>query len=368
MYTSEILSSHERISNILISKETVSPKDGIIGILKKVQDNNNNTNDDNNNNVRERLQNLQTFILRHRIEKVNNDFIESPYYSRFGYRNNVFGDNNVDSSINIKSNVTLHGHRYCNLLRDNWNCSGDRYLERLRESPILHKLGIGVETLPKNTQLYSEGNSHLAQLIYSWVCSSNFEEIEIYTVAADGENLNSLYVYHKEKNISIWMIDNDLVFTDVSNFTETIVDAMKMFKFDPNIVILGQINGVKDEKIKTCSKVVRESFMKSHEIETDKPLEICDQIRYESYSKAWPNAKFINLFNPPYNTQPKGEPYCTADFKQCGKKGVHACVPGPINTNVIYLVKCITSNGQECYDLENNIEKKEKKEKRSELL
>ena len=86
-----------------------------------------------------------------------------------------------------------------------------------------------------------------------------------------------------------------------------------------------------------CSKEAIKSYMQRNKIilNSSSPknkkgyfshtMKVCDDIRYEYYSKVWSKATFINLFKPPYNTQRKGEPYCSGDFNQCkNRAGQHS--------------------------------------------
>ena len=68
--------------------------------------------------------------------------------------------------------VTKSGHRWCALQRDNWSCIGSRYAHVLRQTPVFAAAELGLERYPAGTVVLVEGNSILAQPLFTIVCES----------------------------------------------------------------------------------------------------------------------------------------------------------------------------------------------------
>ena len=118
--------------------------------------------------------------------------------------------------------VTAGGHRFCSLAKDRWSCMGDRYVEKLMETPIFNIDRFGLHRLPNDSvsepspvpihmfffslllfirdfcfffctfryclsygllkTILVEGNSYIAEVFTYWICESSEAELWVLNV------------------------------------------------------------------------------------------------------------------------------------------------------------------------------------------
>lgn len=199
-------------------------------------------------------------------------------------------------------------HSWCFLVRDNWSCSGQRYEEVLKTMVTPDAQNWRLESWPRGTRFFGEGNSYFAQLIYTIVCES---DVEIYKF----ENGNSLYAYSSVNDASILLFDND----PLNLHTQKTIHLLKDVQYDPTVISLGSLNT--DPKERT-------------HMDRDHRLKNLNE-RQNTYMKAFSATPVI-----PYGEQ-KGGSNCEANFLNCVKGGSHQCIPGPISSHAALFVNII---------------------------
>lgn len=197
--------------------------------------------------------------------------------------------------------VTKTGHNWCGLVRDTWACIGEEYEQVLRDTEPFNNSAHNLKNVKPGTRIYADGNSYLAEFIYTIVCESD----ELSSMWKLGwEPGNSLLVYYNETDVAILLIDNEKYLSFSANKTLTWLDSVQ---FRPDIMILGANN----HRLKAESHAMRTS----------------------SFTQAFPQAILVSWL---YNHLPCG---CSSNFcrNECG----HQCFPGPMARGVEFLVDLI---------------------------
>ena len=70
-------------------------------------------------------------------------------------------ENKLNPLTGICEMVKSHNHAWCSLCRDNWACYGKQYDKSLKQTPPF--MGFNLLNVPKNTVIFAEGNSLLAE-------------------------------------------------------------------------------------------------------------------------------------------------------------------------------------------------------------
>ena len=135
--------------------------------------------------------------------------------------------------------VTKSGHQWCQLVRDNWSCCGDRYRQLLLNTSRFDN-AYSFDSLPSGSRIFIEGNSFMAQHILLNLC--NTKDFTIYQIKnRDGANtpfqMGSIVALNEKKNVSIVTFCNNNKLN--WNFTKTI-EALSTFR--PTLICLGNLN------------------------------------------------------------------------------------------------------------------------------
>lgn len=191
------------------------------------------------------------------------------------------------------------GHQWCMLARDDWSCAGDRYTRMLNSTPRYNST-LSFDRWPAETRVYAEGNSILAQLLYTVLCES---QAEIWKI--DGTASNSIIAF-SQSGASMFLLDNH----DFWNYnTSRSMALLKDIGFEPTVIVFGDFNG-----------------------------------GGEKFSKTRRGNIFKNQFNRSLSVSVPGRfpSTCCADFSNCREVGcIHGCFPGPIIRDAEDLVRAI---------------------------
>mmetsp|Transcript_19968 Transcript_19968/g.34355 ORF Transcript_19968/g.34355 Transcript_19968/m.34355 type:complete len:314 (-) Transcript_19968:315-1256(-) len=207
----------------------------------------------------------------------------------------------------VSREVLSTGHPWCSLYRDNWVCTGERYKQVLRETAHYDK-SFSLNAFPSNSSIYIEGNSWMAELVYTAICNSDVDR----TWLLGGITANSIFVNVMRTNVTLLLVSNHPLQGDPEKSTMLLKDI----NFNPDVIVRGSTN----EDCRNGNPNLELQHM-------------------QIYTGQFPNAPYIER---------KGQPLvpniCRADFSNCnyGKNG-HTCLPGPVNTNSELLVQKILS-------------------------
>ena len=132
-----------------------------------------------------------------------------------------------------KNLVNRAGHKWCGIVRDNWACMGDGYENTLRNT-ALYDDSLGLDAFPENTVIFAEGNSYLAEIVYTLVCHT--EGADLWN---SGQVGNDIFVHVPSRNVSLLLIDND----DMYNRDSAAMVNFLSHGFAPDLILLGNLNG-----------------------------------------------------------------------------------------------------------------------------
>lgn len=137
----------------------------------------------------------------------------------------------------VASEAQEAGHPWCSIYRDKYLCVGEQYKEVLRRTP-LYDHSFDLNAFPPNSNIYIEGNSWMAQLIYTIVC--NTDDVNVWVLQDHPGEDNSLYAKSMQYNVTLLLIDNHWLQTEPA----TTLKMLKMMHFIPDYIVSGTVNGV----------------------------------------------------------------------------------------------------------------------------
>ena len=220
--------------------------------------------------------------------------------------------------------VQKFGWDYCELIRDHYMCTGERY-ERVLGAEAPFNRSLALQNLPAGTKILAVGNSHLYELLLAPLCHLPAEAF-VYRGIRGNTHVFYLSVTASRKRgakpfsnaITFVLLDNDIFFEYPSRIERHLTKA----NFTPTHVLVGRLN---DNMIGTLEAATL-------------------------YKRLYPKAKIIKRY--------EGKPgkmmlfdyigvNCRGDFQQClsdpaevacekehteGCKSYagHQCYPGPI--------------------------------------
>lgn len=196
----------------------------------------------------------------------------------------------------VAQEVKEGGHSWCAITRDNWSCVGEQYKKVLRSTPMFDE-SWSMNAFPPNTNIYIEGNSLIAELVYGFVCGT--PSVDVWFV--DGVDGNSIVAYAPKTNVTLFMLSNH---RNLQVQPESSLGLLRQIEFIPNYIIRGPVNWVRVETFISLTERHRKIYMKE-----------------------FPAAYYQEYFDP---HTPTG---CFADFMNCREfDGFgHPCMPGPIS-------------------------------------
>lgn len=208
-------------------------------------------------------------------------------------RMNVNKPNPIQSWKEMYDSVTLAGHEFCAIIRDNWACSGKIYTERLRQTPLYQLDKYSLNNMKPHMKILMEGNSHLGQLVFPIIC---FNDSITFSLRRE----NSHLAYFPESDTTLMLLCNDRKPMD------QMLNELINMNWNPDIIVLSNLNGFSEER----------------------HVRRYNRTRHQMYTDAFPNAELLNYFDSYYKFQKN----CPAEFSGCDKKEIaaHECVPGPI--------------------------------------
>ena len=124
----------------------------------------------------------------------------------------------------VASEVQEAGHPYCSLYKEDWSCTGERYKHVLERTPLFDH-SFDLNSFPENSNIYAEGNSHMAQLVTTVVCNT--------------------------KNVRVWLLGSKddhsfLVKALDSGVTLILISNLKQLLFKSKQPLLNSINFIPD--------------------------------------------------------------------------------------------------------------------------
>jgi hypothetical protein len=200
--------------------------------------------------------------------------------------------------------TTTGGHQWCNLVRDNWSCSGDKYTEILKKTQHYDSKRLNPRLLTKGTKIFFEGNSLLAELFISIFCGT--DPPFLYHI---GGPTDSYLAYYPENDVILFALDNQYVW---QSRPREIVEVLLKSNFHPIFIAVGGINVIAKEE--------------DGETKID---------RIALYRDTWPEAVIIPMLHSHL------EWTCKAEGLHCGYGFGHQCFPGPVIREAEYLMKHI---------------------------
>lgn len=186
------------------------------------------------------------------------------------------------------------------LVRDNWSCAGYNYTRVLNTTPCYNS-SLSFDRWPAEMRVYAEGNSVLAQLLFTVLCNSHAKVWKI-----NGVLSNSDFAFAKS-GASMFLLDNHNFWN--LNTSRSMV-LLKEIGFDPTVIVYGDFN-------------FRGEFSKTE--------------RRDMFKNTFDRSRLVNF-------TPRDASPCCAEFRNCGpgKPGCgHGCFPGPINRDAEDLVRAI---------------------------
>jgi hypothetical protein len=197
----------------------------------------------------------------------------------------------------VSALLTSTGHSWCSLTRDNWACIGKRYANILKKTP-LYNPALRLDAFPRGTRIFAEGNSFLAEMLYTVICNSNGVVWNV-----DGTESNSILSVDLDHDVAMLLLDNDDHWTHHHNRT---VDMLHEAMDQPDLVVLGDLNNYQCAQRDTCKSDAH--------------------LRKAAWRKSFPGAVIMAYDG---RLVPAG---CEANFNNCRNSNEnHACFPGPIN-------------------------------------
>ena len=188
--------------------------------------------------------------------------------------------------------VTESGHRWCALQRDNWSCVGSRYADVLRQTPGFAVDELGLERYPAGTVALVEGNSILAEPLFTIVCESAADVWKL-----DGRISNSVLAHVDAANVTLLAFDNDPVWNRDADRTAELLTSMQ---YVPSVIVLGDLNG------------------DSHQNDVGN--------RTRAFRSWFPHATVLD-----WTGRNIGDGCRAAPFNDCrAVSGGHTCMPGPL--------------------------------------
>lgn len=190
--------------------------------------------------------------------------------------------------------VKSHNHTWCSLCRDNWACYGKQYDKSLKQTPPF--MGFNLLNVPKNTVIFAEGNSLLAEKLYYLVCETNKVLLNNKHLSSGGldalikPGYNDMFLHLSINNLLLVLFDNHY-----SLDTAHVINILRKIAVQPTIIIIGHTN--------------TGGFTE-------------DSARFHAYHTAFPNVPLINqTFG--FSHRSCTAPYCKNDLSHH-----HQCSPG----------------------------------------
>ena len=103
----------------------------------------------------------------------------------------------------VASEVQEAGHPYCSLYKEDWSCTGERYKHVLERTPLFDH-SFDLNSFPENSNIYAEGNSHMAQLVTTVVC--NTKNVRVWLLGSKDDH--SFLVKALDSGVTLILISN----------------------------------------------------------------------------------------------------------------------------------------------------------------
>lgn len=239
------------------------------------------------------LTSLASLRVNKEVYKVYTDLHSTTLHDLWEIRNTKFTWENVTSDI-----MRAGGHRWCFLQRDNWSCTGEKYIKYLSDIPPFNASLYHPNLLRRGTKIFFEGNSYLAQIMFSLICETN--PTAVYRL---DRNTNDIIAYYSESDVLILGIDND---KELQTHPSEVTTLLKSVGFYPVYLIVGPSNFDRTASNSNQTMTYKDRLM--------------------MFYSAWPESVLVPLQY--YHAQTD----CAADFLQCHAfppfHHHHQCFPG----------------------------------------
>jgi len=153
--------------------------------------------------------------------------------------------------------VKQAGHHWCGLSKDNWACYGSHYTDQLTQTPHFNQ-SLGIFRLKKNSIIFVEGNSFLAERILYWACETSYimkthlnfrvpdSKLLVYKLSSDESNNDYLIHIPGPQNITLLLLDNDKCWNHNTSQTVSLLQSLSIF---PSAIVLGHLNYIESENL-----------------------------------------------------------------------------------------------------------------------
>jgi hypothetical protein len=237
---------------------------------------------------------------------MNIDRINNAFSTHMTFADDINNVSNFIHNFRNGTNMTLESyyhavtsteHTFCTLLRDDFCCIGERYIAVLKNTPLFNRK-YSMLNMKSGISILLEGNSHLAELVDTWVCESYaFNKIpgniKVW-IEKDSILNNNLYIEIIKPSVKILLIDND---RRINFYGYDMHEHISSLNSSFDIIGVGKLNWLWKKNI-----TVREEYYKLH----------------------FPNSTVI-----PFN-ETLLPCDCRSDFIYCDQACGHQCSPGPI--------------------------------------
>ncbi|CAE7249245.1 unnamed protein product [Symbiodinium natans] len=136
----------------------------------------------------------------------------------------------------IDAAIDSSGHTRCGTARDSWSCAGTGYSRELNHTKPWNA-SYDILKLPLGTQILALGNSLMAQLVHTVICSHHWDIV----YPNPDIRANSVIVQNNATGIILVLISNE---QDVDGSVKPSHPAnlIRQVKWVPDIILLGSIN------------------------------------------------------------------------------------------------------------------------------
>lgn len=135
------------------------------------------------------------------------------------------------------NNKLLHEHRkhYCTLRKESYVCWGDKYKSNLKDLLDFPPAAL-LQYLPRNSFIYAEGDSNVAEKILNWICESHAVGDNFLTWKLKDVVSNDYFIHYPYANISLLMLSHD---ENLLHHIDTSTVVFEKLNIYPSAIVIG---------------------------------------------------------------------------------------------------------------------------------
>ena len=180
------------------------------------------------------------------------------------------GKGNVIEAWNeVYDAVRAGGHQYCSLIRDNWACSGERYINMLRQTQPYQAETFSLSRVKPNTKIFLQGNSLFGEVIFPTLCQNDTITFKLKKFQ------NSHLAYVPESNVTVILSCN-------GDPSEEYIKLMVKNSWIPDLIVLSDLNGP---------------------MNYTQPMKDYGYDWVQIYSKVFPTARIVQYYQSAFSTR-----------------------------------------------------------------